>query len=93
MEFFIKDDLQNQRRVDPLNFFSYNAILREKALYHFYLLNLPTKNVLRFNKVSKDSESNQNTSKDLIKKFQNDTGKEIKEFRSEILKIEKKFTR
>jgi hypothetical protein len=35
MEFFIKDDLQSQQRVDSLNFVSYNANPREKALYNF----------------------------------------------------------
>ena len=56
MEFFVKDDLQNQQRIDPLNFVSYNANVRDKALYNFYLLNLPTKNLVNFNDVSKDYE-------------------------------------
>ncbi|MCY4215616.1 MAG: DUF2326 domain-containing protein [Flavobacteriaceae bacterium] len=91
MEFFIKDNLQNQQRVDPLNFFSYNANSREKALYSFYLLNVPTKNIVQFNKVSNDYDLKKKTLKVLTEKFQTDTGKGINEFRSEILKIEKKI--
>jgi len=38
--FFIKDDLDNQKRVDPLNFRKYNnASVKEKAIYNFFLLN------------------------------------------------------
>jgi uncharacterized protein YydD (DUF2326 family) len=91
MEFFVKDDLQNQQRIDPLNFVSYNANVREKALYNFYLLNLPTKNLVSFNDVSKDYEEKGKTIKGLTNKIKADTGKDVKEFRTEILKIEKQI--
>ncbi|ASV31520.1 MULTISPECIES: DUF2326 domain-containing protein [Flavobacteriaceae] len=92
MEFFVKDDLQNQQRIDPLNFVSYNANVRDKALYNFYLLNLPTKNLVNFNDVSKDYEEKSKTIKGLTNKIKADTGKEVKEFRTEILKIEKQIS-
>lgn len=92
MEFFVKDDLQNQQRVDPLNFVSYNANVREKVLYNFYLLNLPTKSLLKYNEVSSEYERYNNTVKSLAEKVKADTGKDIQEFRTERLKIEKEIT-
>ncbi|HCR77795.1 MAG TPA: DUF2326 domain-containing protein, partial [Chryseobacterium sp.] len=89
MEFFVKDDLQSQQRADPLNFVSYNANAREKALYNFYLLNLPTKTLLKYNEVSSEYERYNNTVKSLSEKVKADTGKDIQEFRTERLKIEK----
>ena len=65
MEFFVKDDLQSQQRADPLNFVSYNANAREKALYNFYLLNLPTKTLLKYNEVSSEYERYNNTIKSM----------------------------
>lgn len=92
MEFFVKDDLQSQQRFDPLNFVSYNANAREKALYNFYLLNLPTKTLLKYNEVSSEYERYSNTVKSLSEKIKADTGKDIQEFRTERLKIEKDIT-
>lgn len=92
MEFFVKDDLQSQQRVDPLNFVSYNANAREKALYNFYLLNLPTKTLLKYNEVSSEYERYSNTVKSLSEKIKADTGKDVQEFRTEQLKIEKDIT-
>src|SRR5690554_2765825 len=92
MEFFVKDDLQSQQRVDPLNFVSYNANAREKALYNFYLLNLPTKTLLKYNEVSSKYERYSNTVKSLSEKIKADTGKDVQEFRTERLKIEKDIT-
>ncbi|HEY8957378.1 DUF2326 domain-containing protein, partial [Chitinophaga sp.] len=91
MEFFVKDDLQNQQRVDPLNFVSYTANIREKALYNFYLLNLPTKILLKYNEISTEYEKYNNTVKSLTEKIKIDTGKDIQEFRTERLKIEKEI--
>ncbi|MCY3998590.1 MAG: DUF2326 domain-containing protein [Flavobacteriaceae bacterium] len=62
-------------------------------MYSFYLLNVPTKNIVQFNKVSNDYDLKKKTLKVLTDKFQTDTGKGINEFRSEILKIEKKIHR
>lgn len=89
MEFFVKDDLQNQQRIDPLNFVSYKPIARDKALYNFYLLNLPTKTLLKYNEESSNYEKYNNTLKVLEEKIKTDTGKEVHEFMTERLKIEK----
>lgn len=92
MEFFVKDDLQNQQRMDPLNFVSYNAKAREKALYNFYLLNLPTKTLINYNDISNEYDKYNKTIKGLSEKIKADTGKEVKEFRTEKLKIEKEIS-
>lgn len=89
MDFFVKDDLQNQQRIDPLNFVSYNAKAPEKALYNFYLLNLPTKTLLRYNEVLLEYKESSKTVKYLSEKVKSDTGKDMQEFRTERLKIEK----
>ncbi len=91
MEFFVKDDLHNQQRIDPLNFVSYTANAREKALYNFYLLNLPTKSLIAYNDVSKDYEEKSKTITGLANKIKADTGKDVSEFRTERLKIEKEI--
>lgn len=92
MEFFVKDDLQNQQRVDPLNFVSYRENARQKALYNFYLLNLPTKNLVSFNDVSHDYEEKDRTIKGLSNQIKAETGKGVNEFRTERLKIEKQIS-
>lgn len=46
MDFFIKDDLENQKRSEPLDFLRYDADKKEKAIYNFYLLNLPTDKII-----------------------------------------------
>ena len=91
MEFFIKDDLQSQQRVDPLNFVSYTANAREKALYNFFLLNLSTKFLIQYNEVAKEYEDYQQTIKTFSEKIKADTGKSVEEFRTERLIIEQEI--
>jgi uncharacterized protein YydD (DUF2326 family) len=91
MEFFIKDDLQSQQRADPLNFVSFKAVARDKALYNFFLLNLPTKNLLQYNEVAKEYEDYQQTIRTFSEKIKADTGKSVEEFRTERLIIEQEI--
>ena len=88
MHFFIKDDIENQKRVDPLNFFPYNPNEREKAIYNFFLLNLPTKNLIQFEELVKEYKGFNQTIKGLEENVKINTGKSIEEFKSERIKIE-----
>ncbi|MFC1508890.1 DUF2326 domain-containing protein [Candidatus Omnitrophota bacterium] len=89
MDFFIKDDLESQKRFDPLNFLRFNAKAKEKSIYNFYLLNLPTNNLIIFNELSTEHDAFTKTINSLETKLKVDTGKSIEEFRSEKLNIEK----
>lgn len=92
MSFFIKDDLENQRRVDPLNFLPYNPNVREIAIYNFFLLNLSTKHLIRYDELAKEYDSYNKTIKGLHDKIKLDTGKTIEEFKTERIKIEQNIS-
>ena len=88
MQFFIKDDIQNKGRSDATNFFSFTPNAIEKYIYNFYLLNLPTKNLINFNEVAKDYKSYSSALKTHEEKLKIETGRTIEEYRSEKLKLE-----
>jgi uncharacterized protein YydD (DUF2326 family) len=88
MQFFIKDDIQNKGRSDATNFFSFTPNAVEKYIYNFYLLNLPTKNLINFNEVAKDYKSYSSALKTHEEKLKIETGRTIEEYRSEKLKLE-----
>ncbi len=93
LNFFVKDDLENQRRIEPLNFFDYNASTKDIALFNFFLLNLPTRNLDRFIELTKESDSKTGTVKELTKTLEARTGRTVQEFRSEKLEIESRIAR
>ena len=88
MQFFIKDDLQNKSRNDPTNFFSFTPNVAEKTMYNFFLLGLPTKNLINFNDISKEYKRYKDALKTNEDKLKADTGHSIEEYRSERLKLE-----
>lgn len=88
MQFFIKDDIQNKKRSDATNFFSFTPNAIEKSIYNFYLLNLPTKNMINFNEVSKDYKKYSNALTTHEEKLRIETGHTIEEYRSEKLRLE-----
>ncbi|PKP60605.1 MAG: DUF2326 domain-containing protein [Candidatus Altiarchaeales archaeon HGW-Altiarchaeales-1] len=93
MSFFIKDDLENQKRADPLYFLTYNnANARDIAIYNFFLLNLPTKNLIGYNELAKEYANHNKAIKVLQDKIEADTGKPLEEFRSERIKIEQSIS-
>ena len=88
MDFFIKDDLENQQRVDPLNFSSGTRSQTSKAIFNFFLLGLPTKNILRYEELLNEHTEFSKAAKGLENKIKIDQGKSIEEFKSERIKIE-----
>lgn len=89
MNFFIKDDLESLKRVDPLNFLPYRPSSREIAILNFYLLNLSNKYLIRYDELIKEYDSYKKGIKALQDKVKLDTGKSIEEFKSQKIKIEK----
>lgn len=93
LNFFVKDDLENQKRIEPLDFFDYNSNAKEVALYNFFLLGLPTRNLERFAELTKESESKRDTVTELTKTLEARAGRTVQEFRSEKLEIENRIER
>jgi uncharacterized protein YydD (DUF2326 family) len=92
MDFFIKDDLESQQRVDPLDFSAGIKSQIEKAIFNFFLYALPTKELFKFKEFVTNHEKSSNTVNGLEDNIKADNGgKSIEEFRSEKIKIEKKF--
>jgi len=90
MRFFIKDDINRHYRKDPLNFI--DPHLRESALlfYNLYLLGIPNKNAYEFDVIQGKIRKLKGTKKGLENKIEEDTGKTVIEYRTEILDLEEK---
>ena len=91
LNFFAKDDLESQKRFDALDFLGYSANTKDIALYNFFLLNLPTKNLLRYSEVSKEYDEKSSAVKEMEKTVKATTGKSIEEFKTEKIQIEQKI--
>jgi uncharacterized protein YydD (DUF2326 family) len=93
MDFFIKDDLENQKRdgEDPLNFSAGTKNQISKAIFNFFLLGLPTKDLIRYEEKLDDFNSFNTTAKVLEEKIKEEQGKSIEEFKSERFNIEQKI--
>ncbi len=92
MNFYVKDDLNNQKRFEPLNFLKYNANVKEVAIYNFYLLNLPNDNILRFSELTSEHNEFSTTVRGIELSIKSDYGKSIEEFRSEKSSLEKRVS-
>ncbi|NOQ26429.1 MAG: DUF2326 domain-containing protein [Bacteroidales bacterium] len=90
-DFFIKDDLDNRKRFEPLNFLKYSANAKEKAIYNFFLLDLPTKDLINYSEQSKEYEKFDSAIKTAEEKIKFDTGKSIQEYRSEKINIDQRI--
>jgi len=91
-DFFIKDDLDNQKRFEPLNFLKYSANVKEKAIYNFFLLDLPTKHIINYNEQSKEYDKFSSAINTAEEKIKIDTGKSIQEYKSERFNIDQRIT-
>src|SRR5690606_36976325 len=91
-DFFIKDDLDNQKRFEPLDFLKYNANLKEKAIFNFFLLDLPTTHLINYNEQSKEYDKFKSAIDTSEQKIKIDTGKSIQEYRSERFNIEQRIS-
>ncbi len=92
LNFFIKDDLESQRRFQATDFLGYNANVKDVALYNFFLLNLPTKQLLQYSEVSKEYDDKSKAVNEMKKTVLATTGKSIEEFKTEKIQIEQKVS-
>jgi uncharacterized protein YydD (DUF2326 family) len=92
IEFFIKDDIENQKRIDPLAFSKGIRNEIQKAIFNFFLLNLPTQNLIQFEELTKEHKGFSQTIKGLEENVKINTGKSIEEFKSERINIEKNIS-
>lgn len=91
-DFFIKDDLDNQKRFEPLNFLKYTANVKDKAIFNFFLLDLPTSHLINYNEQSKEYDKIKSAVDTSEQKIKIDTGKSIQEYRSERFNIEQRIS-
>jgi len=92
MNFFIKDDIDKQKQFDPLNFLGYaSAGVTDKAIYNFFLLNISNKDLINFGEQASEYKKNNEAIKTLSQKIKNETGKEVEEYKTERLEIEKRI--
>lgn len=92
LNFYVKDDLESQKRFDALNFLGYSgANVKDIAIYNFFLLNLPTKNLIRYAEVSKEYDAKSGAVKEMEKTVKATTGKSIEEFKTERIQVEQKI--
>lgn len=91
MNFFIKDDLESQKRINPLNFIGHSLKARDTAIYNCFLLGLPTRGLIAYKELMDEYESYNKTITGLTGKMKYDTGKSIGEFKSDRAKLESRI--
>jgi len=92
INFFIKDDLSNNDRKDPLNFFSHHKTIHVIDYYNLYLLCMPNKSVLNFDIKTKELNQLREMKRRLVKNLKEDTGIDnIEKTTFEILQIDAKI--
>ncbi len=91
IRFFIKDDINNYERKDPLKFSDSHINDFEAYLYNLFLLGLPNKAIGNYEGFKKKRNEINNQYKGLSKKLKEDTGKEIQQINSEIRVLDNKI--
>jgi len=92
LNFFIKDDLEGQKRFDALNFLGFSgANIKDIAIYNFFLLNLPTKSLLQYAEVSKEYDEKYSAIKEMENTVKASTGRSVEEFKTEKIQVEQKI--
>ncbi len=91
MRFYIKDDLANRERTNPINFIHSSARLPNQHAHNFFLLGLPNKSIFEFDHYNQELKKQHNLQKKLEEKLFEETGKNVKEFNHELIEIERKI--
>jgi uncharacterized protein YydD (DUF2326 family) len=89
--FFIKDDLDQRQRKDPLDF-TYFRTIAERLAYNFFLLDIPNRAIFACGAQIKLYSEKNSLVKSLQEKIQISTGKKTEEFKSERVAIEQRVT-
>ncbi len=88
MRFYIKDDLENRERKNPIDFVRAGARKAEMLTYNFFLMGIPNESIFAFDSLSRELRVNQSVKNKLEKKLMEETGKDRKEFDRELMEIE-----
>ncbi len=91
LKFFIKDDINNFERKDPLNFIDRYKRKFEIYAYNLFLLDLPNRSVVSFDELKGKIEDLQKQKRKLISRLKEETGKKIEEVNSEIVMLDEKI--
>ena len=84
IKFFVKDDLNQHERGDPVNFLAHYSRKFELLTYNFYLLGLPNLNILKFDEKAQEIRNFQKTKEYLEKKITEEIGKSVGEIKTEL---------
>jgi|SRR5208282_2507490 len=91
IRFFIKDDINNYERKDPLKFSDSHINIFEAYLYNLFLLGLPNKAIGNYEEFKKKRNYINSQYKGLSEKLKEETGKEIQQINSEIRVLDNKI--
>jgi len=91
IRFFIKDDINNYERKDPLKFSSSHINHFEAYLYNLFLLGLPNKAIGNYEEFKKKRNVINKQHKALSDKLKEETGKGIQQINSEIRVLDNKI--
>ncbi len=93
MQFFIKDDLNNQKRLDPIAFLTHGgANARELVALNLYLLGLPNSALISLNEKRDIIEEQRRERKTVVKRVEQASGKSLSELRSEVASREREVS-
>lgn len=90
-KFFIKDDINNFERTDPLNFISAHRRKFEVYSYNLFLMNLPNNSLVVYDSLKKQVDYLKKQKNKVIGRLKDETGKSIEEISSEIRLLEEKI--
>jgi len=91
IRFFIKDDLNNFERDDPLNFLDKHLGKSEIYSYNLFLLGLPNKSMINYDELKKSNDELKKQKRKIIERLKEDTGKDIEQISSEISLLDNKI--
>jgi len=91
IKFFIKDDIDNFERTDPLNFITQYGRQYDIYSYNMFLMDLPNQSVVTYDGLKKDKADLQTQHRKVITRLRDETGKSIEEINSEIIALNEKI--
>lgn len=91
INFFIKDDINNFRREDPLKFVDHHTKHFENYSYNLFLLDLPNKSITDFAGLEGDIKELKTHKSKVISRLEDETGKKIEEMHSQIRLLDDKI--
>jgi uncharacterized protein YydD (DUF2326 family) len=91
IRFFIKDDLNNFERDDPLNFLDKHLGKSEIYSYNLFLLGLPNKSMVNFDELKKSNDELKKQKRKILERLKEDTGKDLDQIGSEISILDSKI--